>query len=226
MTCAKKISSIVFGLIFWLVASQAVIADVQAQQSIDTVVQRLNELVLVSGKFAQQKKLQGLEYPLSSAGEFIFWKDHGLYLASETPFFNATTMAIDKMIHWQEDGAGSLAGEQNGMVQREVSRTLLAFFSADLALIEERFHTQWQFQADTWILTLTPRHQMVRKQMQSARLQGSEFIQSLQVKTASGDVTDLVFSATTSSPSPTVKQCHWFYLENDRHLCAEFAHSP
>lgn len=207
------------GFALTLAANPVAWADEQ-DESIKKVVQRLNDVMLVAGKFDQQKKLQGLEYPLTSQGEFIFWKSHGLYLASDKPFFNASTITLDNIIHWQEDGSAVLSQEQNGLVQREISRTLLAFFSADLTLIEQRFHTQWQFHSDTWELTLTPRHEMVRKQMHSAHLRGGEFIQSLHLVAANGDVTDLAFSSITGQAAPTASQCRWFYLNNPEQHCA------
>src|SRR5690606_14721004 len=131
---------------------------------IQNVIQQLNSVTVIHGKFEQQKQLQGLDYPLTSSGHFIFWKEKGLYLASDTPFFNASTITPDNIIHWQENGTGSISEEQSGLIHREISRTLLAFFSVDVALIEERFTTEWQFDGKNWQLLLTPRHDMVRKQ--------------------------------------------------------------
>ncbi|WP_255377182.1 outer membrane lipoprotein carrier protein LolA [Cellvibrio sp. PSBB006] len=184
------------------------------------VVQQLNSATVIHGKFEQQKQLQGLDYPLTSSGHFIFWKEKGLYLASDTPFFNASTITLDNIIHWQENGTGSISEEQSGLIQREISRTLLAFFSADVALIEERFTTEWQFDGKNWQLLLTPRHDMVRKQMRSAELRGEDYIESLRIVGENGDVTQLNFTDINSSDSPTPEQCRWFYLDDVATHCA------
>src|SRR5690606_32562979 len=97
------------------------------ENAMQTVVQQLNSVTVIHGKFEQQKPLQGLDSPLTSSGPFIFWKEKGLYLTSDTPFFNASTITPDNIIHWQENGTGSISEEQSGLIQREISRTLLAF---------------------------------------------------------------------------------------------------
>ena len=190
------------------------------ENAIQNIIQQLNSVTVIHGKFEQQKQLQGLDYPLTSSGQFIFWKEKGLYLASDKPFFNASTITPDNIIHWQENGTGSISEEQSGLIQREISRTLLAFFSADVALIEERFTTEWQYNGKSWQLLLTPRHDMVRKQMRSAELRGADYIESLRIVGGNGDVTQLNFTDINSSDSPTPVQCRWFYLNDVATHCA------
>ena len=217
MTKINKI--IFFSLGFFSIISDVAFANSE-ENAIQNVIQQLNSVTVIHGKFEQQKQLQGLDYPLTSSGHFIFWKAKGLYLASDTPFFNASTITPDNIIHWQENGTGSISEEQSGLIQREISRTLLAFFSADVALIEERFTTEWQFDGKNWQLLLAPRHDMVRKQMRSAELRGEDYIESLRIVGGNGDVTQLNFTDINSSDSPTQEQCRWFYLNDVAEHCA------
>lgn len=211
-------------IIFFLVGSilvftDSVFADSEAE-AIQNVVQQLSAVTLIHGKFEQQKKLQGLDYPLTSSGDFIFWKEKGLYLASDKPFFNAMTITAGNIIQWQENGTGTVSEEQSGLIQREISRTLLAFFSADVQLIEERFSTQWQFGEKRWQLLLTPRHDMVRKHMHTAELRGEQYIESLRIVGGNGDITELRFTDINSSIAPSLEQCRWFYLSQVEQHCA------
>ena len=191
----------------------------RAEETVQQVVDRLRAAQLVAGKFEQRQQLQGLDYPLQSAGEFIFWQGHGLYLAHRQPFFNASTFALDKILHWQEDGASAPTEEQNNLLQREISRTLLAFFNADMKLLEERFTTQWAFATEGWALTLVPRHEQVRKQMQQVVIRGDRYIQTLQLQAGNGDRTDLSLSAIVEAPAPNRAQCRWFYPPDARAPC-------
>lgn len=202
-----------------LVLTDIAFADSE-ESAIQNVVQQLNSVTVIHGSFEQQKQLQGLDYPLTSSGQFIFWKEKGLYLASDKPFFNASTITADNIIHWQENGRGKISEEQSGLIQREISRTLLAFFSADVELIEARFTTQWEFDGNAWKLLLTPRHEMVRKQMRSAELRGENYIKSLRIEGGNGDVTQLKFTDIHSSGSPTPEQCRWFFLDKLAQHCA------
>lgn len=186
-------------------------ADTQVQ--IDQVVKRLSEIEVVQGGFNQQKKLQGLAYSLNAQGTFIFWRAHGLYIATEKPFFTAMTITGSDIITWQQNGTGSVAAEQSGLIQREINKTLLAFFSADIALIQQRFIADWVFEQEKWQLTLTPRLDLIKKNMRTAVMNGDQFLQKLVVTAANGDETTIEFHSQVESAVPTAEQCHWFYLQ-------------
>ncbi|HCS63399.1 MAG TPA: hypothetical protein DIW64_04560 [Cellvibrio sp.] len=186
-------------------------ADMQVQ--IDQVVKRLSEIEVVQGGFNQQKKLQGLAYSLNAQGTFIFWRAHGLYIATEKPFFTAMTITGSDIITWQQNGTGSVAAEQSGLIQREINKTLLAFFSADIALIQQRFIADWVFEQEKWQLTLTPRLDLIKKNMRTAVMNGDQFLQKLVVTAANGDETTIEFHSQVESAVPTAEQCHWFYLQ-------------
>lgn len=198
-------------------------ADTQAQ--IDQVVKRLSEIEVVQGAFSQQKKLQGLAYSLNAQGTFIFWRAHGLYIATEKPFFNAMTITGSDIITWQQNGTGSIAAEQSGLIQREINKTLLAFFSADIALIQQRFIADWVFEQHQWQLTLTPRLDLIKKNMRAAVMNGDQFLQKLVVTAANGDETTIEFNSQVESAVPIAAQCRWFYVQ-PQDACANLAAAP
>lgn len=200
-------------------------AQADAQAQIDQVVKRLSEIEVVQGAFNQQKKLQGLAYSLNAQGKFIFWRAHGLYIATEKPFFNAMTITGSDIISWQQNGTGSIAAEQSGLIQREINKTLLAFFSADIALIQQRFIADWVFEQEQWQLTLTPRLDLIKKNMRIAVMNGDQFLQKLVVTAANGDETTIEFNSQVESAVPTSAQCHWFYVQ-PQDACATIAAAP
>lgn len=192
------------------------------QKQIDQVVKRLSDIQLIQGGFSQQKKLQGLAYPLSAQGKFIFWQSHGLYIATEKPFFNAMTITGSDIITWQANGVGNIAAEQSGIIQREINKTLLAFFSADIDLIQQRFIADWVFEQDNWQLTLTPKLDLIKKNMRTAVMSGDKFLQKLVVTAANGDETTIEFNLQVESAAPTTVECRWFYLQ-PQEPCAIFS---
>jgi hypothetical protein len=183
------------------------------QVQIDKVVAELNGVNFVKGDFTQQKKLKGLKYPLKAQGHFIFWKNKGLYLATEKPFFNAFTITTTEMINWQENGDASVAHEQFGIVQHEINKTLLAFFGADVKLIQQRFDTEWAFDKENWQLTLMPKLEIIQKNMQQAVIQGSRYMQALRLVAGNGDITTIEFSSHEESGGPSALDCRWFYSD-------------
>lgn len=214
----------VFILFFGALMGCAAFADKQTQ--IDQVVKRLSEIQVVQGSFTQQKKLAGLAYPLNAQGTFIFWRDKGLYIATEKPFFNALTITGGEIITWQQNGTGTVAAEQSGLIQREINKTLLAFFSADIALIQQRFIDDWIFATEPaqeqWQLTLTPRLELIKKNMRTATMTGDQFLQKLVVTAANGDETIIEFNSQIESAAPAQAECRWFYVQ-PQEPCAAFA---
>lgn len=193
------------------------LAATQAQ--IDKVITHLNGINFVQGRFTQQKKLTGLSYPLKAQGRFMFWKMQGLHLATEKPFFNAMTITGNAMINWQADGTGTIAQEQSGIVQREINKTLLAFFSADIALIQQRFNTEWVFDKEQWQLTLIPKLDVIQKNMRSAVIRGNNNLQGLTVVAGNGDETTIEFTSQIEGATPSAAECRWFSLQPKK-LCS------
>jgi outer membrane lipoprotein-sorting protein len=207
---------IVFALLSFSTATQAA-----EQTKIDQVVKQVNDIKFIKGQFTQLKKLQGVAYPLKAQGHFMFWKGQGFYLATEKPFFNAMTITGASMINWQADGTGTLAQEQIGIIQREVNKTLLAFFSADLELIQQRFSADWVFDKDNWQLTLTPKLDVIQKNMRSAVIQGNNYVQGLTVTAGNGDETTIEFNEQQERAEPSAAECRWFYLQ-EQDACSKF----
>ncbi len=191
------------------------------QVQIDKVITHLNGINFIQGQFTQQKKLTGLSYPLKAQGHFMFWKMQGLHLATEKPFFNAMTITSNAMINWQADGTGAIAQEQSGIIQREINKTLLAFFSADIALIQQRFSTEWIFDKEQWQLTLIPKLDIIQKNMRSAVIHGNNNLQGLTVVAGNGDETTIEFTSQIESAAPTAAECRWFSLQ-PQELCSAF----
>ena len=204
-------------------AETAAQTKASAQEKIDQVVKRVNGIKFIEGEFTQQKKLQGVKYPLKAQGHFMFWKGQGFYLATEKPFFNAMTITGSAMINWQADGTGSVAQEQIGIIQREVNKTLLAFFSADIDLIQQRFSAEWVFDKDNWQLTLIPKLDVIQKNMRSAVIHGNNYVQGLTVTAGNGDATTIAFSGQQERPEPSSTECRWFYLQAHA-ACSKLAH--
>lgn len=203
----KKFSYVVFlGAFIGFISA----AHAQEIKSAEQVIQNLNNIHFIKGKFAQEKTLKGISQSLKSQGRFMFWKNHGLFLATDKPFFNAMSLINGNMISWKADGAGTLSQEQNALVQREINKTLFSFFSADIPLIEQRFNTQWDFSGASWKLKLTPKMAMIEKSLKETRIAGQQKIDSIDVVAANGDTTHIQFSDQTTSPQPSDAECHWF----------------
>ena len=195
--------------------------------AVQSIIESLKQRVLVTGDFQQEKTLSGLAYTLKSSGHFIFWQKQGLYLKAEKPFFNAFTITQDQLITWQADGSGDIAAEHQGIVQREINKTLFAILSADIALIESRFEARWLINKETWQLILTPKLAVMQESLRQVVIDGSNTaakaeLQMVQLTAGNGDHTRIEFlDQTVASRGVPVKQvlkaeqCRWFSLDDN-----------
>ncbi len=182
----------------------------------EEIAARLTAQPVTVGDVEQTRQLSGFELPLQSRGHFVFWQDHGLYLETRQPFFNATTLTADAIWHWNEDGSLSPASQLGNAVQKEVNRTLLAFFSADLPLIRSRFEPHWQITSATdWTVTLIPRHAMIAAHVESVELSGGAFLDRLVLVAANGDTSRLQFSNVAFQQAPDLSQCRRFFQRDE-----------
>lgn len=199
---------------------QTITGDYRDHPELVKLVARLGEQPLVQGNFTQTRQLNSLPMPLKSDGIFVFWRGHGLYQEARKPFFNAFTITPAQLISWSETGEGREVKEQSALVQREINKTLLSFFNADIAVIQSRFDTRWTLIADNnWTLELTPKIAALAKHMQRIELHGSLGVDAITIY-ASADTTELRFSEQTFANAPTPSQCQKFFL--DAAPCAAF----
>ena len=195
--------------------------------AVQSIIESLKQRVLVTGDFQQEKTLNGLAYTLNSSGHFIFWQKQGLYLKVEKPFFNAFTITQDQLITWQADGSGDIAAEHQGIVQREINKTLFAILSADIALIESRFDARWLINKERWQLILTPKLAVMQESLQQVVIDGHNAgakaeLQMVQLTAGNGDHTRIEFlnQSVVSLGVPvkqvlSAEQCRWFSLDDN-----------
>lgn len=217
------------GLVASIVLFSALVSfPVYANETIDNrvfeIVSRLRNIGVMTGSFVQERQLVGMSKPLSAEGEFVFWREQGLYQETQKPFFNAFSLVGDQLINWTEDGKGEVVKEQSALVQREINKTLLSFFNADIELIQQRFEVEWTFlENNRWALKMTPRIAAIAKQMKKVELHGDVFVSQLDVFGANGDITRLIFSSQKESQYPTRAQCEKFYIDAAL-ACEKFSH--
>lgn len=183
-------------------------------ENVKQVVEKLRQAQIISGQFSQEKVMQGMKMPIKSSGDFIFWREHGLYQEAKIPFFNAFTITEDQLINWNANGKGTLIKENAAIVQREINKTLLSFFKADIVLIAQRFDTEWDFYTEGhWRLRLTPKLAAIAEHMTLIELAGADLVESLRITAGNGDITHMQFSHQVEKTTLSVSECQRFFLQ-------------
>jgi outer membrane lipoprotein-sorting protein len=186
--------------------------------NIDQTVARFQSFVVVTGQFTQEKKLAGVNQLLRSSGTFVFWREQGLLLSTEKPFQNAITISRENLIHWDKNGKGKIVKDNSSLVQREINKTLLAFFGADIELIQDRFDLEWRFEDDNrWQVVLTPKLESIKKYMSLVVIEGEYYLKKISVSFSEEDKTVIEFSNQAVTNKIDLQSCRWFYLPVDNH---------
>ena len=187
-------------------------------------MEQMQQHPLVSGQFVQTRQLQGLPRPIISSGNFIFWRQHGLYWETLQPFYQATTFTRDEVITWLAPEGPAQPAVSKDPVQKYVNRILLSVFGADMGMIDKLFSSQWQSDGDNWSVALTPANATVEKAIAHAHLSGAQYLQQLRVTSSSGDVSTMVFDQVQAQAQLAAAQCARF-SRNGAIRCPQLATS-
>jgi len=145
--------------------------------NLDELQAQLSKHDLVRGQFTQQRHLEMFNQPLSSQGQFVLDKSHGLLWQQQNPFPVNLVLTQDKL---RQSFAGQapqvITAEQNPMAFY-FSRIFLSVFHGDTSALQREFE-----------LTL------------HITLRGNQEIDQLELVEKRGDRTDIQFSQQTHIP--------------------------
>ena len=183
---------------------------IHAANGSEQLIEQLRQHAIIEGRFEQTRQLQGLSRPLISSGSFIFWRRHGLYWETLTPFYQATTFTDKELINWLSPQGPAEPASTDDPVQKHVSRILLAVFSTDMSTIDKLFNSNWATDDHGWSLELTPANAAVSKLIEHVRLRGDQHLRQLQVASANGDVSTMRFDQIVAPARLEPSRCSRF----------------
>lgn len=171
-------------LLLWSVPALAF--DLEALQA------RLATTPDIAGRFEQTRYLADLDTSLVSRGHFRYERDTRVIWTLETP--------VDKRLVFTPQDAASLdeaGGETNGNDDRrrqQAAELLLSLLDGDWSALERRFDITLAGHAEAWSVDLVPRQRAVRERLESIRLAGGRYLESLSLHAANGDILEVTFS--------------------------------
>jgi hypothetical protein len=156
---------------------------------------RLASPPILSGIFAQEKRIVGLKKPLLSQGDFLVARDKGVIWRTQKPF--AAAVAVTQKGIWSlKRSGGDLKREAihqgNLGVAMDMIQKVLAGDPSSLAKV---FSVAAKGDAAAWTLDLKPLDPVVARVILSIRLQGSKHVDHVEYSEANGDKTRIDFSA-------------------------------
>ncbi|MFL9864026.1 outer membrane lipoprotein carrier protein LolA [Paraburkholderia fungorum] len=191
------------------VAFAAAEAQTQAQAAgnlalVSQITSHLAQARGVRAQFTQTQTLAAMKQPLVSTGSLLFFRDRGVIWQIDTPY-KATYVITDAGVaevdaNGQRVTARSAQGTR-GVVQ--VSKMMRAMLGGDLSALYSQFDVQAEGSAAQWRMRLTPNQPQIAQSIKSLQMNGGEYLQSLRITLANGDITKLDFAKSAAVTEPT-----------------------
>jgi outer membrane lipoprotein-sorting protein len=181
-------------------ASQAQ-AQTQAQTQngnaalVSQVASRLAQTKGVRAQFTQTQTLSAMKQPLVSTGTLVFFRERGVIWRVDTPY-KAIYVITDAGVS-EVDANGKRVKSKSAQGVRgvaQVSKMMRAMLGGDLSALYSQFDVDAQGTPSQWKLALKPNQPQLAQSIKGLQMTGGEFLQSLRITLANGDVTQIEFT--------------------------------
>ena len=171
------------------------------EMTLAEVAAQLAAPAVLRGTFEQTREVRMLSKPLHSSGSFLL-SDLGLYWQQDAPV--ASVMIADSERLLQSVGGGPLQSIDvaKNPVVLTFSQSFLSIFKGDEAELREHFEVSFLpgESDDGWQISLIPISYPMSEAIESIKLDGREYIETLTVMSRSSETTTISFSDLRTEP--------------------------
>jgi len=141
---------------------------------------------VVRGPFIQEKHLRALPVPLTSHGQFVLSREHGLLWLLQKPIQQDYRIADSGIARrtaegWQQQSGQDVAAQQ--------SRLFLAVLKGDRSGLERDFELKLSGEQNAWQLELVPHSLLLRQIFSAIRIDGGALVERIELIETQGDRT-------------------------------------
>jgi hypothetical protein len=180
-------------------AALALLAPFTQAFDLDTLAAQLAKPAVVRGDFTQQKFLRALPQPLTSTGQFVLARDHGLLWRLRSPLqqdYRIDARGIARL----DDGRWQPVAQQGAAAQQ--NRLFIAVLRGDAQALAKDFEPTLSGSADAWQLDLIPRGALLRQIFSALHIRGGTQVERIELEETQGDRS--VLTLTRSVPGDTL----------------------
>jgi len=162
---------------------------------VSQIASRLARANGVRAHFTQTQTLAAMKAPLVSTGSLLFFRERGVIWQVETPYRKTWIMRDSGVT--VIDAAGQRT--QNGSAQgargaAEIAKMMRAMLGGDLSGLYSQFDVAARGTPSQWQMRLVPRQPQIAQALRGIEMEGGDFLHSLRITFANGDVTQYDFS--------------------------------
>ncbi|CAN0624323.1 Outer membrane lipoprotein carrier protein LolA [Burkholderia multivorans] len=153
----------------------------------------------VRARFTQTQTLAAMKAPLVSAGSLLFFRERGVIWQVDTPY-KATWVMSDAGIA-EINAAGQRVAGRNAQGARgaaEISKMMRAMLAGDLSALYSQFDVEAHGAPGHWQMRLTPNQPQLAQAIRALQMSGGAYLQSVRIRLANGDVTQIDFDGSTA----------------------------
>ena len=171
----------------WLAATVLLmVANTAMAQPFDLpqLAEQLSGPAVVRGDFIQEKHLRALPQPLTSRGQFVLARDHGLLWLLQQPIRQEYRITAQGIARRSEQGWQAVDPQGSSARQNQL---FLAVLSGDTPALQRDFQLELSGEAKAWRLQLTPRGALLKQIFADIDIQGGETVTQIELHEAQGD---------------------------------------
>ncbi|TCG08637.1 hypothetical protein BZM27_10665 [Paraburkholderia steynii] len=162
---------------------------------VSQVASRLAQAKGVRAQFTQTQTLSAMKQPLVSTGTLVFFRERGVIWRVDTPY-KATYVITDAGVS-EVDANGKRVNTKSAQGVRgvaQVSKMMRAMLGGDLSALYSQFDVDALGTPSQWKLELKPNQPQLAQSIKGLQMTGGEFLQTLRITLANGDVTQIEFA--------------------------------
>ena len=182
-----------------LAPAQAATTQAQTQSAnaalVSQIASRLAQTKGVRAQFTQTQTLSAMKEPLVSTGTLLFFRERGVIWRVDTPY--KSTYVIGDAGVSEVDANGKRISTRSAQGVRgvaQVSKMMRAMLGGDLSALYSQFDVDAQGTPSQWKLDLKPNQPQLAQSIKGLQMMGGEFMQTLRITLANGDVTQIEFA--------------------------------
>ena len=155
----------------------------------------LTKPAVMCGRFDQTKQLTGIKKPLLSNGRFCVVAGKGILWQTLQPFPSTLRITRNAIVQMQNGRVAMRLDAQQEPVVKMINNVLFSLLAGDLSQLDKLFELDGAIRNGNWNVALKAREPGLAKAIGDIRLEGGAYVNKVVMQEASGDHTDIVFSA-------------------------------
>jgi hypothetical protein len=153
------------------------------------------------GRFEQAKTLVGLRHPVRSSGRFCVVLDKGVLWTTVLPFPATLRLTKDEIVEYHGDQVTKRLSAREEPTVGVINDLLGSLLQGDLNRLTASFAISGTVDQQDWKAKLVPKDRGMKHVIAGIELNGSAFVRQITIHEASGDLTDIMFSAIVTGPT-------------------------